>query len=462
MYRFITKSVGTARRAAWPAIFAVMLGSLLVAGSGWAEAGGPDKPVIALDASPTPTPQRSYLPWLPNDASPTPTPTPSPTPIPAGWVADYFNNTSLTGSPAMSRVDSVIDFDWGDGSPHPAVQADNFSVRWVRTMSLAAGDYNFFTYTDNGVRLWVDDQLLIDEWHGGDPKQFISARPLAEGLHTFRMEYFDDTGRAVARLSMVNATAYPQQGEWGSWKAEYFDNRNLSGDPKVVRKDTNISFDWGAGSPDPLIPVDNFSARWTGSLFLEGGDYNFYAFADDGVVLYVDGVPVINEWRDQPPQLFRSFLNLATGVHHIRMEYFEGALGAQAQLWWHNTTKFTQWRGEYFANKDLAGVPIVVRGDSSIDFDWPGSPAEGIPHDGFSVRWTGAFTLNDGVYSFKAFADDGVRLWIDGFVGLDEWRDQAQEFTSVMPLTGGDHFIRMEYYQNSFGATARLTITKTE
>ncbi len=412
--------------------------------------------------TPTPTPVRNYLPYLPKDPTPTPTATPTATPTPVpGWTAQFYNNLDLSGSPAVTRVDSVIDFDWGDGSPATGVQADGFSVRWTRTLNLAGGDYNFFAYADDGVRLWVDGNQVIDEWHETSGQQYHSAVPLTAGNHTVRMEAYNSTGRAAARLSYIDSSVYPQpdQTQWGSWKGEYFDNPNLSGDPKVVRRDDMILFNWGDGSPDAAIPSDNFSVRWTGSIFLKGGDYNFFPRTDDGVRLYVDGQLVIDEWHDQGPTQYISSLPLSEGTHLIRMEYFDRVMAAEASLWWHNSSAYSEWLGEYFSNKNLSGSPTVVRADDAIDFDWSsGSPADGIPQEGFSVRWTGVFLFNSDDYAFSATVDDGVRLWIDGNQGLDEWRNQGQTtFVSVMPLSEGYHFVRMEYFQDIGGAIARLT-----
>ena len=451
------------RWAIWPLAFLAVIALFLMGGAGWAEPNGEDSAVVALQVTPTPTPTpiRSYLPWTPKDPSPTPTPTPTPLP---GYTAQYFNNPDLSGAPALVRTDNQIDFDFGEGSPDPLIQTDGFSARWTRTLNLAQGDYNFFAYADDGVRLWVDDQLIIDEWREQQARQFVSARPLAAGSHTIRMEYFDRLGGAVARLGIVNTTVYPQPQnfEWGTWQGEYFVNPDLAGEPRLVRKDNNIAFDWGTGSPDSSIPVDNFSVRWNASLFLRAGDYNFFTYTDDGVRLFIDGALVINEWHDQGPTQRRSFVPLSEGVHFIRMEYFERDGGAQAQLWWHNGSQFSEWRGEYFSNKDLSGSPIVIRNDANIDFVWPGSPAEGVPHDGFSVRWTRILDLEAGDYSFKTLTDDGVRLWVDGFQGLNEWHNQpATEWHSDLPgLAGGIHFVRMEYFQDTSGAQARLTWQK--
>ena len=97
----------------------------------------------------------------------------------------------------------------------------------------------------------------------------------------------------VAQASMAfellrpapTATPTPKITEW---RGEYFANRNLSGAPALLRNDSKVDFNWGAGSPGSRIPIDNFSARWTRSLAFDAGDYRFYARSDDGVRLWLD------------------------------------------------------------------------------------------------------------------------------------------------------------------------------
>ena len=94
------------------------------------------------------------------------------------------------------------------------------------------------------------------------------------------------------------------------------------------------------------------------------------------------------------------------------MEYFENVGGAVAQL---SRTKLsgpasgTVWRGEYYNNKSVSGLPALVRNDSHVDFRWGnGSPAPGIKADKFSVLWTRDLYLTPGRYRFTAYTDDGV------------------------------------------------------
>jgi hypothetical protein len=80
----------------------------------------------------------------------------------------------------------------------------------------------------------------------------------------------------------------------------------------------------------------------------------------------------------------------------------------------------------------LSGDATLIRQDAAIDFDWgSGSPASGLPTDGFAVRWRGRWQLAEGAYRFYAYTDDGVRIWVDGAVIIDQWRDQ--NVTQVAP-----------------------------
>jgi hypothetical protein len=88
------------------------------------------------------------------------------------WRGEYYGNRKLEGAPVLVRNDSAVDFDWGSGSPDPAVPADKFSVRWTRTIELDPGTYRFFTSSDDGVRIYVDGKRIVDEFvpvAGGDP-----------------------------------------------------------------------------------------------------------------------------------------------------------------------------------------------------------------------------------------------------------------------------------------------------
>jgi hypothetical protein len=117
-----------------------------------------------------------------------------------------------------------------------------------------------------------------------------------------------------------------------------------------------------------------------------------------------------------------------------------------------------QYRAEYYNNRTLSGSPAFTRCENSINYDWgTGSPGTGVGVDNFSVRWTGRFSFNAGSYTFVAVADDGVRVWVDGSLIIDAWRDQgATEYRATRTLTAGEHEVKVEYYENGGGAVARV------
>ena len=162
-----------------------------------------------------------------------------------GWMGEYFANMELIGQAVLTRNDSAIDFAWGNASPDSAVPADRFSVRWTRTIGFSPGTYRFLTSTDDGVRLWVDDQLLVEFWGNQQlPNTHWGEIELSEGQHQIRVEYFENGGEAHAHVW------WEKRGESiEGWKGEYFDNPQMVGGPALVRDDANISFDWGTGPP---------------------------------------------------------------------------------------------------------------------------------------------------------------------------------------------------------------------
>ena len=102
----------------------------------------------------------------------------------------------------LSRIDPTVDFDWGDGSPDPSVNIDKFSGRWVGHVEVPiAGKYNFYTITDDGAHLYLDGQLVIDQWVlQGMTVVNSGFIDLTAGLHDIQMEFFENYGGAGARL----------------------------------------------------------------------------------------------------------------------------------------------------------------------------------------------------------------------------------------------------------------------
>jgi hypothetical protein len=126
----------------------------------------------------------------------------SPSPSTPAWRGEYFNNTLLIGEPDLVRQDPAINFNWGFASPDELyLPRSAFSVRWTGTLELPAGNYRFTTSTDDGVRLWVNDQLIINKWRNQAELAFSAEIELPAGRIPVKMEYFNAENQATAHLS---------------------------------------------------------------------------------------------------------------------------------------------------------------------------------------------------------------------------------------------------------------------
>ncbi|WP_441656234.1 PA14 domain-containing protein [Fibrella arboris] len=140
------------------------------------------------------------------------TPPPANTGTGTGLLGQYYNNKTLTAPSVMSRTDAVIDFDWGNGSPGSGVNVDNFSVRWTGQVEApVTGNYVFTTIADDGVRLWVNDVQVINDWndHAPTTTNSNSMALVAGQKYNIRMEYYESAVGAVARLRWT----YPGQAQ---------------------------------------------------------------------------------------------------------------------------------------------------------------------------------------------------------------------------------------------------------
>ncbi|RJR15149.1 PKD domain-containing protein [Candidatus Microgenomates bacterium] len=402
------------------------------------------------------------------------------------FEGQYFDNVDLSGVPVLIREDPVIDFAWNEVAPAPEVPADNFSVRWSKTQHFAFGRYKFTTVTDDGVRLYIDGNLLIDHWIPQGSTAYTATLDLAEGDHEIIMEYFEASGGAVARLiwemtpdqpifPSPTPSSVPSPTPGVGFNAEYFSNQTLTAPGTLTRTDPEINFLWNDESPDPSILVDHFSARWTQTVDLVAGTYHFTATADDGIRVFVDGNPIIDEWQDQGSTTFAADATLTAGAHEIVVEYYENSGGAIAVFDYDligvtpspspspsvsptadYTAKFWNTPGEGEFPPIPTTTPDLTRSDSTINFFWDlDSPDPLIDVDHFVVVWekTHDFPL-DSYYRFTTESDDGMNIYIDGVKVLDEWNDHSMEFVFHTYITAGLHEIRVEYYENDGGAKA--------
>ena len=116
------------------------------------------------------------------------TPVTCPAPATAAFTGCYYSNTTLSGSPVLVRTDAAINFYWGNNSPHPSLPRLNFSVRWQGYFTLSQGNYTFTALTSDGMRLYVDGNLIIDRWRDQAPFIYKASRTLNQGSHLITVE----------------------------------------------------------------------------------------------------------------------------------------------------------------------------------------------------------------------------------------------------------------------------------
>src|SRR5262249_36940493 len=118
-------------------------------------------------------------------------------------TAAAFTTPGFTNLPSLVRTDAVVNFNWGTGSPDPSISVDHFTARWTGAVQPQFNEtYTFYTTTDDGVRLWVNGQLLIDHWVDQGPTEWSGSISLvAQQRYNIQMDYYENGGGAVAMLS---------------------------------------------------------------------------------------------------------------------------------------------------------------------------------------------------------------------------------------------------------------------
>ena len=345
------------------------------------------------------------------------------------WRGEYYNNTSLTGTPYTTRGDARLNFDWGYDSPLTGINPDGFSVRWSRSLQLPAGDYRFTVTVDDGVRLLVGDRTLIDFWQVQTPTTYSQIIYLDGSAVTVRMEYYEETGQAQASLtwsrlettptatpdpaatpgatttplatptpsptppptytpaptstpatsltptSTPTITPTPTSTPVTVWQALYWNNRTLTGSPALARQEAAVDHNWGSGSPSsPTINADSFSARYSTQISLAAGSYRFDVVSDDGVRLFIDSEKRIDGWSDHPATAYQYTLQHDGGSVNLVLEYYEHEELAQVKLSWTPVTD----AATPVASPSPTPTPITVTVDDQDD---------GFQRGGLTTTW---------------------------------------------------------------------------
>jgi uncharacterized repeat protein (TIGR01451 family) len=256
---------------------------------------------------------------------------------------------------------------------------------------------------------------------------------------------------------------------------EYFQGNNFQ-QAEMVRTDARINFNRNIATPDDVILPGAYSVRWTGQIeALHSETYTFSARTNGGVRVWVNGQLLIDNFTAHPVAISSGTIALQAGQSYdIRVDYFQNNAGPSAiQLRWSSASQpnrvipksvlfpdntvtlpvGTGLNAEYFRSTKLTRS-VLTRLDRSVNFDWEaGTPDAAFRTEPFSVRWTGTFHPQfSEAYKFYTIADDGVRLWINGNLVIDDWTQHAAKTDASKPIVlqaGQNYDIKLEYFENT-------------
>ena len=337
------------------------------------------------------------------------------------FFAQYFSNITLSGTPTRTACEAVINNDWGAGGP-AGMPVDNFSVRWTGQFNFAGGSATFTARADDGIRVFLDGALIIDGWKDQPATTYTAARTVTAGLHEVKVEYYEKGGDAVAQVSWTGGTGLAPTGT------------------------TLTPSSTTAGGAAFTLTVDgtNFvagtSVLWNGTsratTFVSGTRVTAAIAAAD--VATAGSVPVSVKNPDgQTSNALTFTINPAT-----------------------TGCPTGQYFAQYYSNITLSGTPTRTACETAVNYDFGAGGPAGMPVDNFSVRWTGQFSFAAGSVTFTARADDGIRVFLDGTLIIDGWKDQpATTYTATRTVTAGTHEVKVEYYEKGGDAVAQVSWT---
>ncbi len=280
------------------------------------------------------------------------TPDPAATPLPPLWQITGYPNRGLAGDPSATFGADTVDFNWGLGAPADAMPMDDFSLRLQATLPFATGVYSVALTYDDGARLFVNDELVIEDWNEGAARTQSWVGPLA-GDVPLRIEYFEAYSEAILKLEITplqSQAAPPTPAPAGArlvtppvgagWLAAYYADPAPGRQPALLQLEAldaayPLNREYSVESPAPgVVGVDNWSARWRGRFDFEAGDYRFVARGNEGVRLYIDGVRVIDAWPNQADEVSTIVRDVAAGVHEVIVEMYDAGGLAWVRAGW--------------------------------------------------------------------------------------------------------------------------------
>lgn len=390
----------------------------------------------------------------------------------------------------------------------PAQRADEFAIRFTSKLYVPEdGLYTFYTTSDDGSELLINDQLVVDNngIHARTEQQ--GSISLTAGLHDIEVGYLEYLGGQSLDVS---------------WQGPGFARKDISSDlttgltelttvPAFAAPDSGVDYHYYEGTWNSLPNFDTLTPAGSGNLNTfstapaqrddffafryiariqvdQDGLYTFVATSDDGSQVFINGQLVVNNDGLHPAIEQSGSVNLLAGTHEIEVHYFEKSGGQELQI---------SWSGPDFEQQDIAAAIVTTDTDgndsSSINAP-PTTPAvDGIAYEYFEGTWaalpdfatltpvkTGIvedFSLepaltedffalrystqivipDDGTYTFYTTSDDGSQLFVNTQLVVDNNGLHAPaESQGTIDLTAGTHDVVVTVFENTGGQSLEV------
>jgi hypothetical protein len=262
----------------------------------------------------------------------------------AGFPGFAYPDGLVPGTTYYWRIDEV-----NEANPDSPWKGKvwSFTVPSKKAYDPVPGNGSHFISTDKLMLSWTaglgqrlhtvyfgDDYDTVANASGGLPQGVLTYNPGAlepDKTYYWRVDESDGLNTYTG-----NVWSFKTAKEDGGVRGDYYKGMNFE-TFVLTRTDPDINFNWGdPGGPDPAVGVDQFSCRWTGEIEAAYTEtYTFYAAADDGVRLWVDGIQLVDAWIDQGTTEYSGTLDLVAGnKYSFVMEQYENGGGATAYLRW--------------------------------------------------------------------------------------------------------------------------------
>lgn len=289
------------------------------------------------------------------------------------WFVTYYGDDSLGTRCATGGRDVMYLFEtWGEDAPSAGCPIDNFSAHFSRSIEFPGGDYTFALGYDEGARLKIDGETVVDGW-GTEDCRYETVH-LDAGRHQVSVETYDRYGEAALSVFWWGPgfELSRETREDAQWYAEYWGNASLWWDPVVTVREGSaaLSLDWSSNGPAEGLPHDGFSSRFRRAVsFEDAGRWRFRLSGDDGARLWIDDQLIVDAWGS-PSTWFTPTVTLDAGEHELKVEHYDNEGAASIDLDWPHVSDVitpTAWITSPVEGATIDACPITIESDVDDD-----------------------------------------------------------------------------------------------